>query len=116
MQTFIQNWEKLPSKNYVYLSAGLSLFLALTVLVARNYLPPEVPLFYGKPVGEEQLVPNLGLLIVPGILLLTVITNTVLSVVTNEPFLKKTLIFSALFVTIIAAITIFKIIFLVGFF
>jgi len=116
MQTFIQNWEKLPLKNYLYLSAGLSLFLALIVLVVRNYLPPEVPLFYGKPVGEEQLIPNLGLLIVPGVLLLIIFTNTVLSVITNKPFLKKALIISALFVTIVAAITIFKIIFLVGFF
>lgn len=108
--------ERLPMKRFMYSSIGLSLFTALAILGLKGLLPPEVPLFYGKPTGEEQLVPTLGLLIAPGVSLLIVILNTIFVGLTKDVFLKKALIISSLFVSVLTTITVIKIIFLVGFF
>jgi hypothetical protein len=108
--------ERLPMKKFMYSSIGLSFFTALVVIALKGLLPPEVPLFYGKPTGEEQLVPTLGLLIAPGVSLLIVIINTIFVGLIKDLFLKKTLIVSSLFVSLLTTITVFKIVFLVGFF
>ncbi|MFI5240960.1 MAG: hypothetical protein ACHQUA_00845 [Microgenomates group bacterium] len=108
--------EKLPNKNHVYFSVGISLFIAILVVILKGFLPPEVPLYYGKAVGEEQLVPTLGLLFAPGVSLFVTILNVALSKSIKDVFFKKVLIVSALFVSILIAITVIKIVFLVGFF
>lgn len=79
-------------------------------------MPPVVPLFYGKPSGEGQLVPTLGLLIAPAASLLITLLNTALSVVTNDTFFKQVLIATTLLITLLTTITVLKVIFLVGFF
>lgn len=109
-------WGKVPLKSYIYLSLGVTLLTSVAALILRNLLPPEVPLFYGKPTGEEQLTSSLGLLIAPAVSLLVTILNTALSTLVENPFLKNVLIISALFVSLLTGITIFKIIFLVGLF
>ncbi len=107
---------KLPSRNYVYASFGISLFVSLLVILLKGWLPPEVPLFYGRPVGEEQLVLTFGLLIAPGVAILITILNIILVKTIGDMFLKRALIMASFFVSILTAITVLKIIFLVGFF
>lgn len=107
---------KLPSRNYVYSSLGISFLIMILVFVLKDLLPPQVPLYYGKPVGEDQLVPTLGLLIAPGVSLGIIIINIALSRIVSDVFFKKALIMSSFFVSLLTAITILKIIFLVGFF
>lgn len=109
-------WGKVPLKSYIYSSLGITLAVSLFAILVKGVLPPEVPLFYGKPVGEEQLASSLGLVIAPGVSLLVTLVNTILSAFVEDPFLKKALVISAFFVSLLTAITIFKIIFLVGFF
>ena len=116
MQTFIQNWKQLPFKNHIYLSFGLSLFVTLLILALKNYLPPEIPLFYGKSTGPEQLTSKFSLMIAPGVAILITTINTILSFLVNDIFIKKTLVISSVFISLLSSITVIKIIMLVGFF
>ena len=107
-------WEKIPFKNAVYLTLGINLLILVFILFANRNLPPEIPLFYGNAVGEAQLALTGWFFVAPGTSLLVLILNTILSSIIKDSFLKKMLILSALFVSILVAITVFKIVFLVG--
>lgn len=114
MQPFIQGFRNLPFKTYIYWACGISLFTILLIVALRSYLPPEVPLFYGKPVGEGQLTTPVGLMIAPGVSLAILALNLFLAIFLADDFLKKVLIISGLFVSLLSAITVIKIILLVN--
>ncbi len=97
-------------------SLALSLVSGLSILALRNWLPPLVPLLYGRASGPGQLVPTLELLIAPGVSILVTLINTFLTFYIEDVFLRKTLIIGALLLSLLTTLTIFKIIFLVGFF
>ncbi len=109
-------WKDLPHKNYIYLSLGLSAASALSVFIFKNFLPPVVPLLYGRPVGQSQLVGYLGLLIAPTVAFAITLVNLFIAKRIQDNFLKRVLIVSSFFISLLAAITFFRIIFLVGFF
>lgn len=109
-------WENLPSKGYIYVSIVLVVLPILVVIVSRNSLPPLVPLFYGNPVGEDQLTSTWGLLIAPGAATALTLFNMFLALAVSEIFLKKILVLSSFLISLLTAVTLFKIIFLVGFF
>ncbi len=109
-------WEETPLKESIYISAATSITLAVGILVLRGNLPPKLPLFYGKPVGEAELTTITGFLIAPAAALSITCFNTLLSFVFKDVFVKKILILSSLFATLLIAITLVKIITLVGFF
>ena len=116
MQTFIQKFRELPFKTHILIAFGLSLLVVVLIVLIKSFLPPEVPLFYGRPVGETQLTKTLGLTIAPGISIMILILNSFLSILTTNMFVKKILITSALVASLLTAITVVRIIFLVGFF
>jgi len=109
-------WKETPLKEYIYISLGMVAISTVTILILANSLPPIVPFFYGKAVGEGQLVKSLGLLTAPGLSLLIVVLNTALATTIENSFFKKILIMCAFLFTLLMTITIFKIVFLVGFF
>lgn len=83
-------------------------------LVLSNKLPPQIPLFYSRPWGEEQL----GISYFLGIPLLLsgafLVANTIAaSYLSDYPLLKKTLVIGAATASILASITIIRIILLV---
>ena len=108
--------KNLPLKSALYLAFGLNLASIAAILSIKPWLPPIVPLFYGLPYGENQLVPVYGLLYVPGILLLITLINSAMAIYIKDQFFKKSLILTGAFVSVLGAVTIIKIIFLVGFF
>ena len=116
MQTFIQGFRELPFKNCIYLSFGISVLTIVAVVAFTGFLPPEVPLFYGKPVGAGQLTKTLGLTIAPATSLLILALNLFISILATNAFIKKVLIITTCVVSILVAITVVKIFFLVGFF
>lgn len=86
----------------------------LFAFIAQPFLPPQIPLYYGLPVGEEQLSSSLGL-VIPGVVsLLILAVNFILVKIIKEEFLKKVLAITALIASFFAIITTYKIIFLVG--
>lgn len=101
-------------KKYIYPAIFTALLCLAGILLARTNLPPKVPLLYGQPAGEGQLVPTLGLLVAPGVSLAIILINTVVGFFIKDKFLKKALAVSALFMSILTTITVLKIIFLVG--
>lgn len=107
-------WEKLPLKSCVYASFGVSLFLALVILLFQKALPPQVPLFYGEPVGEGQLVGSAYLLVAPLFAFAITLLNSFIASKIDDDFTKKFLIVSAFFVSILIFITLTKVFFLVG--
>lgn len=109
-------WKDLQLKEYVYFSVGLILTLVLTIILLRNHLPPVVPFFYGKAIGEGQLTNTIFLLLAPGASTLVLVLNILLTLVIDNTFLKKILIMCIFLFSLLMTITVFKIIFLVGFF
>lgn len=105
----------LPFRNYILASLGVNLLIISVVLLFRkSILPPEVPLFYGLPEGQEQLASS-SALIFPSIIsiFITLLNSTIASFV-RDGFLKKSLIVSGIFSVLFPLATILKIIFLVG--
>lgn len=112
----VDAWKQAQFKNYIYFSVALNVLTALTVLIFKSVIPPIVPLFYGRAIGESQLVGFFGLLIAPGASLFITLLNLILSSITDDLFLKKVYVATAFIVSLLTTITVIKIIFLVGFF
>lgn len=74
--------------------AQISLFfLAAQILIIASvwrFLPPEIPLFYSRPWGKDQLVNYPGIVILPIICLIVFFANTVVAqLATKEETLVK---------------------------
>ena len=106
----------MPIKSVVYSSLAINLACFLIILLIKGFLPPVVPLFYGLPSGSEQLSPTNGLFILPAAGVGITFLNLLIAGNVKDVYLKKALIISSVFVSILSAITIVKIILLVGFF
>lgn len=101
-------------KKFFILSLLVSTISIIIGLLAQLVLPPQIPLFYGLPQTAEQLAPAI-LIILPSVvsLLITTINMFFLTRV-HDIYLKKSLAFVSIAVSILAIITTLKIIFLVG--
>jgi hypothetical protein len=109
-------WKRIPYRDYFLTAIIINLIVAAGVLLLKNFLPPLVPLLYGQPAGEEQLVATFGLTIAPGVSTLITIINLCFSFWVKDDFLKRILAISAIVISVLTAITVVKIVFLVGFF
>lgn len=109
-------WKDLPYKGCIYLSVFLNAASIVVILILKGNLPPVVPILYGLPVGTEQLTPTLGLLLAPLAGFIITAINTLISLFSKNVFLKRFLIISSAFVSLLLTIAIVKIILLVGFF
>jgi hypothetical protein len=109
-------WKNLPYKGCIYFSIILNAVSVIFILVLKRILPPVVPLFYGLPAGADQLTSNLGLLLAPATGFAITAVNVFISNMTRDIFLRRALIISSAFASILLAITVIKIVFLVGFF
>lgn len=108
--------QNLPGREYLLTALIISVLtlIAIVVLIKANILPPEVPMLYGSPEGDAQLVNNWFLVIVPTVSLLFLFINTALVYFTKDEFLKKSLSVASLLLALMATVTTIKIIFLVG--
>lgn len=96
----------------------VSLFICIVtislVLLSEDRIPPQVPLFYGLPEGEEQIVPRLALTIPSFMALIIIVINTVLATIFENNFVRNALVLTSFAVTLFATITVVKIVLLVG--
>lgn len=109
-------WKKLPFRELVVSGIVLNLAVILLFFLLRNFLPPVLPLLYGRPAGSGQLLPDFGILLAPGLSMLFILINVIISNFLTDNFSKKLLISSAFLISLLTSITALKIIFLVGFF
>ena len=93
---------------------AINLTLAILVLFLKSLLPPQIPLFFGLPRGENQLSTP-SLLTIPLIIAtLLSLVNTLFLKIIHVDFFQKILIGTNITITILAIISVFKIISLVG--
>ncbi len=71
---------------------------AALILVSWTKLPPQLPIFYSKPWGEQMLANKLAIGILPGLTIIFVAINwAVARFLKQEPFLYRVLmVFSAI--------------------
>lgn len=106
--------SSLPLKSLFVASLAINLVLIISGLLAKFILPPEIPLFYGLPKNEEQLAPAIFVILPAVIALLTTTINIVVALSIDSLYLKRTMAFTSISVTILSIIATYKIIFLVG--
>ena len=80
-----------------------------------KFLPPQVPVFYSKPWGNDILAKPIFLWILPGFSVLVYILNFILSklISVDNKFLNRIFAFTSLFVSLAILFDIFKIITLI---
>ena len=82
------SFQRTPLVKLLRLSFILSLVNIVVVLLIKNFLPPQIPLYYGLAEGQEQLSGTLGL-VVPGILSLSLTSvNTIIMFFVKDNFIK----------------------------
>ena len=106
--------RNIPFVKSIYASFILNTLTLVLVLVLKDYLPPEVPLFYGSPEGENQLTTSLYLIIPSVSSFLILAINLLLAFISQDDLLKKMLLTVVLAVSILSTITTIKIVLLVG--
>lgn len=88
---------------------------ALIIISIWRFLPPEIPLFYSRPWGRDQLVSYPGIITLPAVCLIVFFTNTVIAqlAVKEEALIKKMLSLTSLTFTLLILISLIQIIRLV---
>ena len=107
-------FEKLPLKNLYVISFVLNVLAIVSSLFATFILPPEVPLLFGLPQTEEQIVPSFLVSLPNAVALIITVLNALLAIYLDDAYLKRVLSFVSLAITILSLIATSKIIFLVG--
>lgn len=107
-------FEKLPLKKLFIASAIISISTIIIGIIAQIILPPEIPLNYGLPQTKDQLSKSIFITIPSLVSLFLTASNIFLSIKLTDSYLKKTLAFTSLSVSILSFITTYKIIFLVS--
>lgn len=104
---------------YIHLSLAflfINICLIIFTLLISNHIPPQVPLYYGLPRGEKQLVSSISLILPMALSSMFVAINSIISYFIVSSFLKKVLIFGSYFTAILSIITVIQIISLLIFF
>jgi len=87
-------FTKSVKNRFVLLNLVFFILQILTVLFFWRHLPSQIPLFYSRPWGEEQLSTPGGLLILPGLTLVVFVINFIFSLfVSKEEKLLRSILF-----------------------
>lgn len=109
-------WKKVTFYNFFLAALILSVLSAAGILAVMTFLPPLIPLFYGKPTGTDQLAPSWFIFVIPSLSLFITFINIFINTSAKDDFIKKFLAVGSLVVSLMATLTVIKIILLVGFF
>ena len=109
-------WQKIPYRNYFLTACILNVLTLIIPFALKRFLPPVIPLLYGRPYGSEQLVSVLALAIAPGAATLVTLLNLFFSIWSSDTFIRRVLAISAVLVSALTTIAVVKAVGLVGFF
>ncbi|MBI3620217.1 hypothetical protein HY214_03700 [Candidatus Roizmanbacteria bacterium] len=92
------------------------IIMGASVLLAFRSLPPQVPLFYSRPAGEEQLADTWTIILLPLLLHFFYFLNIIIvkRYFSENEFVKKMIHYVNLFLVVIFTVIFVKIIFLVS--
>ena len=107
--------EKIAFKSSIYISLVLNFLNLLLVLILQKNLPPQIPLFYSLPWGEEQLAPSIALLLLPlGIFLIALLNSFLIMASLSKYFLAaKILIWITVCLIFLTGVNLVKVVFLI---
>ena len=94
----------------------LANLIMLSVLLFRfNLLPPQIPLFYSKPPGEDQLADTWNILLIPVLMNFLYVLNNIIypKYFKQDDLLKKIFYYLNLFIIISFTLILIKIIFVI---
>ena len=106
--------KKIKLPKVILFSILLNILVVMLIFILKNKIPPEVPLFYGRPQTEKQLASSLMLSFPPLLSLAFCIINLLISKLIKDEFPQKVLMGISILVTVLSTITVIKIITLVG--
>ena len=111
----INIWQEKTIRLATRISFVILFFSLSLLLLTWKNLPPQLPLFYSLPWGEEQLGKPVFLLILPLSSLFWGTLNFFLAIFSFEkhPLAAKFLVWITASIVFLASITLFKIIFLI---
>lgn len=107
--------KKIVLYKFIVAAWAICLICIVGIFVLLSYLPPLIPLFYGKPVGVEELAQKNFLFLVPTIAIIISVLNFIISKSVKDEFLQKILAVGSFIVSIMALVTVIKIILLIAF-
>lgn len=122
MKWFIKDnkfFENFKSDKSIGLAAKLSFLMLIlcfgVFLLTFRRLPPQVPLFYSLPWGEQQLTPTISLLLLPlGVFFITILNFLLIMTGLKNHFLAaKILTWITACLVFLTGVTLCKIIFLI---
>lgn len=114
LQKILVSKLNLYLKKPAVLCLSVNILVAIGVLLLSSKLPPVVPLFYGKPFGEEQLVSRSFIILPPLIASIFILINMSLGKIVKDKFLQNILLALILGCTLLSTITVIKVILLIG--
>jgi len=106
--------KKVPFSKQVVYCLLINLVMILLAALSIFVLPPEIPLLYGLPEGNDQLVKSWAITIPNLTALLLMLINTIFAINTKDEYIKKIIVLAGFTATFFATITVIKIFFLVG--
>jgi len=114
-EKFLRLWQ---FKKFKMAIRAFLLFFTLSLLIIIlkwPSLPPEVPLFYSLPWGEEQLATPFELLLLPITSLVAFVLNFFFASIflEKEPWLCRILILTSTIFSFLSMFTLIKIVFLI---
>jgi len=114
-EKFLKLWQFKKFKMAIRAFVVFFIVSLLIIILKWKKLPPEVPLFYSLPWGEEQLADPLQLLILPFSSLVAFTLNFFLASIflEKEPWLCRILILTSTVFSFLSMLTLIKIIFLI---
>lgn len=108
------DFKNLPYAKLIIASTIINIVFIFVIIIFRNNLPPQIPLFYGKPQSGEQLGSNILLIILPLAALAVTFINSLVIKFTKDEFSKKILVTTIGVTTLLSVITIIKTYILIG--
>lgn len=101
-----------PTKTFTQTSLFLLIVQILIIVSVWRFLPPEIPLFYSRPWGKDQLVNYPGIIILPAICLIVFFANTIVAQLATkeEALVKKMLAAASLVFSLLILISLVQII------
>lgn len=109
-------WKKVVLRNYFLASIALNMLSAIGTIAIKSFMPPLIPIFYGRPTGADQLASFWFIFLIPGVAISITITNLFISISLKDDLIKKIIAISSFIISGMATFTIIKIILLIGFF
>ena len=101
-------------KKLVIGSLLVNLLLIVFILIFRNRIPPEIPLFYGLPEGTKQLARSEFIILPPILSSLIISLNYLLGTLLKNEFISRILVITGVVACLFGAISVIKILSLVA--